>query len=119
MALPATLNLQMKQGEDFSMDVTLYSDGVAVDLTGRTFYAYAKESEAFGAAIVFQFACAVSGTTLTLTCADTVTSAIEFGTKPDSRDSVLWWDLLQITGGLRDYPLSGRINIERRITDLA
>jgi hypothetical protein len=107
--LPAKLNYKIVRGDDFADQVTIKENGVAVDVSARTYTAQVRltaDTETIVAQMVIDMASAATGV-VGFSVADTVT---------DDLSGVYVWDFQQDTGGVVRTLMGGTFLVNPDVT---
>ena len=107
--LPAKLNYKITRGDDFADEVTIKENGVAVNVSARTYTAQVratKDSTTVVATFSIDMTSAASGV-VGFTLADTVT---------DDMSGPYVWDFQQDTGGVIRTLMGGTFFVDPDVT---
>jgi hypothetical protein len=117
MILPAIRNITIHQNIDWSETFNIKVDGEPMVLTGYTIVGKCRKGEDVTSDLVFSFAFTISGTSVTVSVAASVTSAISLANEP--ADAQYFYDFTLIEPSpstIRRKILKGRVTLERTVS---
>ena len=115
MPLPAIRNITLHQNIDWSETFDLKVDGEPMQLAGYTIVGKCRKGEDVTSAKVFDFSFSISGTSITVSVAASVTASIDLSNEP--ADAQYFYDFTLIEPStLRRKILKGRVTLERTVS---
>jgi hypothetical protein len=102
--VPATYNLDIQKGDDFSFIFDIQDNGVTLDLTGKTILSQIRTSRDSSSTLIISFTVATDEQTneITLSLTDEQTSAITHSNG--------YYDVLVINGTDKTHYFGGTVN---------